>query len=191
MTSTLNTRPGRWKLWLPLLTVAVWLAFFGDKTPGNLAAPAKPAAPAAGVSAAAVPVGRAPVLPRPAARTPAASASAPLEALVPRSELLASAQGKPLRDLFATGSWTPPAPAPIQAPAPRPEAPPLPFAYMGMKLEGDTREVFLSQGEQTLIAREGAQLLNVYRVEKISPAAMTLTYLPLGQIQTLPIGDFR
>ncbi len=88
-------------------------------------------------------------------------------------------------------SWDPPAPARAPVVAAKPVAPPLPFAYLGMKQDDGAQEVYLSQGEQTLIAREGGRLLDVYRVEKISSASMTLTYLPLGQTQTMPIGDFR
>jgi hypothetical protein len=51
--------------------------------------------------------------------------------------------------------------------------------------------VYLARGEQTFIVREGSALDGLYRVDRIAPPSLALTYLPLGQSQTLPIGESR
>ncbi len=97
----------------------------------------------------------------------------------------------PPRDLFAAHSWAPPpapAPAPVMA---APVAPPLPYTYVGKKLENGEWEVYLARGEQTFAVRTGATLEAAYRVDTIAPPVMTLTYLPLAQTQNLSIGDHR
>lgn len=181
----------RWVLWLPLLLVGGWLALFGDKSPAGDAAaslPAKPqAAPVAAQTMAGAQVER--------------SKAAPVEpafALVPRDQLFAraddtpNAEKKATRDLFSTRSWNPPPPPPPpEQPAPPPVAPPLPYTFLGKKLEGDAWEVFLAKGEQTFVARASQVIENDWRVDKIAPPTLTLTYLPLGLPQTLSIGDPR
>lgn len=185
----------RWWFWLPLLGSAAWLAVFGDKTPANtvaLPAPSKvsfqspgskSATPAASGAEKTVSSGK----PRPNA----AQSSKSLEALVPRDQLIPGPQTRPqqARDLFASGSWMPPPPLVKPLPPPPPVAPALPFTFLGKKLEGKVWEVFLARGEQSFIVREGTVLENTYRVETISPPNLNLTYLPLGQSQSLLIGD--
>lgn len=88
---------------------------------------------------------------------------------------------------FAVRDWTPrPPPAP---PAPPPTAPPLPFTFLGKKLEDGKWQVFLGQHDKTHIAREGDSINGLYRVDSIRPPVMTFTYLPLQQPQTLAVGD--
>ena len=181
----------RWFLWLPLLLVGGWLALFGDKSPNSDAAGSLPARPQA-APASAQPMAGAPV------ERPKTSIVEPAFALVPRDQLFAkaddtaSAEKKATRDLFSTRNWNPPPPPPPpEQPAPPPAAPPLPYAFLGKKLEGDTWEVFLSKAEQTFVARAGQVLENDWRVDKIAPPTLTLTYLPLGLPQTLSIGDPR
>ncbi|ROZ79741.1 hypothetical protein [Ramlibacter sp. WS9] len=181
----------RWFLWLPLLLVGGWLALFGDKSPAGDAAVSLPAKPQTAPMSA-QPIAGAPV------ERPRAAPLEPTFALVPRDQLFAkagdtaSAEKKAARDLFSTRSWNPPPPPPPpEQPAPPPVAPPLPYAFLGKKLEGDTWEVFLSKSEQTFVAREGQVLENAWRVDKIAPPTLTLTYLPLGLPQTLSIGDPR
>jgi hypothetical protein len=125
----------------------------------------------------------------------AARADAAL-ALVRPERLSAATQGAstpagPARDLFAARSWTPPpAPSADTPPAP-PTAPPLPFRFLGKKLEGESWEIYLARGEQTFIARTGQVIENEWRVDSIAPPILNLTYLPLGLHQTFPIGDIR
>ncbi len=49
-------------------------------------------------------------------------------------------------------------------------------------------EVFLARGEQSFVVREGSVIENTYRIDQISPPNISLTYLPLGQSQSLSIG---
>ena len=186
----------RWWLWFALLAGAGWLALFGDKTPnGGAAAVSLPTRP---------PALEQPV-PKPAAQSVANSSVATpplLETLVDRTQLIAAAPaasavppsgaatGAAQRDLFSTRNWNPPSP-PAPVVVPPPVAPPLPFAFLGKKFEGEAWEVYLSRGEQTFIVREGQTLESVWRVDKIAPPSMALTYLPLGQGQALMIGESR
>lgn len=172
-----------------LLLVAAWLAIFGDKTPrgwqtheiveGNGKSGDRPprTPPRAGAASA----------------TGARQTSAPEEvaALLPRLPASAEAKSRSAgRELFPVASWTPPPPKPVAAvarPAP-PTAPPLPFRYIGRKLEAGRWEAYLERGEQVLIAREGERLAEVYEVRSIAPTMLTLVYLPLQQTQTMAIG---
>lgn len=175
-------------LW-SLLLMAGWLALFGDRTPHDAPDVVQAARRASGEGAAA---------PAPAAsravgaRTDAAKASAQLEvaALIARDELIATAiDDRVSRDLFPPLSWMPPPPKPEKpAKAPPPMAPPIPFVYLGKKLESGQWEVYLGRGEEVFIAREGATLAGSYRVQGITPSALNLLYLPLKQLQTIPIG---
>jgi hypothetical protein len=185
-----NASRRRWWLWLPLLGLAGWLAFFGDKSPdGNAAAVSMPvrAPPVAG------PMPR--PLPASTPKTATVAEPEPIETLARRDQWFAVAPADTAsaarRDLFSTRNWNPPPPAPAPVVEAPPVPPPLPFAFLGKKLEGETWEVYLSRGEKTFIAREGQTLEGVYRVDKIAPPSLVLIYLPLGQAQTLMIGDTR
>ena len=98
----------------------------------------------------------------------------------------------PNGDPFQARSWAPP-PDPEAArprPPPRPQAPPLPFAYMGKMVDGDTTVVFLANEDRNYVARVGETLDGTYRVERIADNEMVVTYLPLKIKQTLPLhGD--
>lgn len=142
---------------------------------------------------------RAPAEPMAAVATaprPVRAASDPLPALsvlLPRTQLMAPvAHPSTTRDLFAAHTAPLPQPfvPPVQEaePAPAPTAPALPFTYLGKKMEAGQWEVFLVQGEQTLVVREGSLIDSRYRVEAIAPPELRLTYLPLGQTQSLAIG---
>lgn len=183
-----NASRRRWRFLLPLLGLAAWLAFSGDKSPDGAAAVSMPVRQ----TPAPEPASRSLV---PAPKTATGTAPEPIETLVRRDQWIAAAPADktsaPRRDLFSTRDWNPPPPAPAPVVEAAPVAPPLPFAFLGKKLEGGTWEVYLSRGEQTFVVREGQTLDGVYRVDKIAPPALTLTHLPLGQSQTLPIGDTR
>lgn len=184
----------RWWLWLPLLGVGAWLSFFGDKiSPGSEAEQSlptrRPAPPALLPVAAKI----SPV------RTAVPSASQPADsllALVRRESVITVPSGlsetspPAARDLFAVRSWTPPPPPPPPPPpAPAPVAPPIPFVFVGKKLEAGAWEIYLSHGEQTLVVHKGQVVEGMYRIEKIDPPHMQLTYLPLNQVQTVSIGE--
>lgn len=169
----------RWWLWLPLLAACSWLALFGDKSPaGNAAA----SAPVAAVPAA-----------RPTTAVPATGVTL---SLVPREQLFSPpgaaepGKGTASRDLFSARNWNPPPAPPSVAPA-APVVPPVPYAFLGKKLEAEIWEVYVSRGEQTFVARTGQVLEGEWRVDQIAPPRLALTYLPLAQTQTFSIGEAR
>lgn len=184
---TTGTPPRRWWLWTALLLVCGWLAVFGDKSPSGASLPA------AATTAARTEPARAPA----PATTPAPATGAPAReavlALTPRDTLMPPPSGaRPGagRDLFVAQSWAPVVKPVVLAPV-APTAPPLPYTYLGKKLENGEWEVYLARGERTLVARLGARLDAEYQVDGVAPPVLTLTYLPLGSTQTLPIGDTR
>jgi hypothetical protein len=117
-----------------------------------------------------------------------------LETLVDRAKLIGSEESKSpkWRNLFASSSWTPPTPPSkpsTQITAIAPTAPTFPFQYVGKKLEESIWEVYLSRGDQSFLVREGGTLEGTYRIDSITPQRLTVTYLPLGQSQSLSIGE--
>lgn len=168
------------------LLVAAWLVFFGDKTPDS--GVAEPVVRATGPSA------RAPAVP---ARTVAPVARAGVEPvilrLLPRDELIAE-NSKAGAGLFGSQNWNPPPPPPPKPvklpPPPPPTAPPLPFTLIGKSVGAGVYEVYLARGEQVYLVREHTTIDGMYRVDKIVPPMLTLTYLPLNQVQQLNIGVF-
>ncbi|ATQ78487.1 hypothetical protein CR152_31220 [Massilia violaceinigra] len=86
----------------------------------------------------------------------------------------------------------PPPPPPVDntPPPPPPSAPPLPFVYIGKAVGEGAWEVFLARGDKTYIVRNKMVIDGIYRVDVIAPPTLTLTYLPLNQVQQLNIGVF-
>lgn len=184
-TRTDGTPPRRWWLWTALLLVCGWLAVFGDKSPSGASLPAQTAAIPSAASAA-TPV-------RVSAPTTDVPAREAVLALTTRDTLMPPPSGARQgagRDLFVAHSWAPVVKPVVPAPV-APTAPPLPYTYLGKKLENGEWEIYLARGERTLIARQGARLDADYQVDGVAPPVLTLTYLPLGLTQTLPIGDTR
>lgn len=93
---------------------------------------------------------------------------------------------------FPKRDWTPPPPPPPPAPPPPPpappQAPPLPFSFLGKIIEGKQWTVFLAQQDRTHAVVAGDMIGHEYKVYSIAPPMMILTYLPLKQTQSLPIG---
>lgn len=114
-------------------------------------------------------------------------------ALLPRSEV-AGEDGDTFGGadgVFQSQSWTPPPPKMLVSaapPPPPPMAPPLPFVYLGKAAADGAWEVFLSRADKTYIVRANTVIDGAYRVGTIAPPVMTLTYLPLNQVQQLNIG---
>lgn len=96
----------------------------------------------------------------------------------PRPALTGLAEG-----FLAPRSFQPPPPAPAQPP--KPSAPPLPFRYVGGLEEGAERSAFLLEGAQVRVVKAGDELGGVYRVERVTSAAIEFTYLPLQERQVL------
>lgn len=188
------------------VAVTAWLAIFGDKTPKGevaeaVARPTAKTASKAGVpasartSAAASTAAPAAAMvntdAKPAARKDKVKPEPVILALRPRAELIGGASAGNGGALFASQNWNPPPPPPPVQPAgppPPPSAPPLAYTYIGKKFGDAAWEVYLAKGEQTFIVREKATLEDQYRVESIKPPLLTLTYLPLNQMQTMNIG---
>ena len=124
------------------------------------------------------------------ARAPAAQPA--ILALLPRSEV-AGEEGDTFggaASVFQRQDWTPPPPKMVvsAAPPPPPMAPPLPFVYLGKVAADGAWEVFLSRADKTYIVRAHTVIDGAYKVVAIAPPVMTLTYLPLNQVQQLNIG---
>lgn len=108
-------------------------------------------------------------------------------------------RGAEARDAFAPRNWQPPprrltpaeaaAMAAAEPPPPPPQAPPLPFVYVGMLAEESRTTVFLSHGARDIAVRSGDTIDNTYRVDAVTSDRIDLTYLPLNQRQTLPLGS--
>lgn len=162
------------------LVLAAGLLAFGDRSPqGAVAEAVERPLPAS-----------APL--RSARSAPAAKPVPVVARLVPRETLIGRVGDTDTQALFGRQDWTPPPPPPPPpAPLPPPSAPPLPFAVIGKSLEDGKWQVFLASGDRTHIAADGAVLDGAWRVDRIAPPIMTLTYLPLNQVQQLNIGVFE
>ena len=95
--------------------------------------------------------------------------------------------------VFGSQNWTPPPPPPIvdkrrPPPPPPPVAPALPFTYLGKAAAEGSWEVFLARGDKTYNVRVKDVIDGMYRVDAIAPPNMTLTYLPMNQVQMMNIG---
>ena len=169
------------------LAVAAWLAFFADKSPD--AEVAEPLAHAPQPSE---------VAPMPANAKGAEPAKTvarlqpggtTIFALRPRKEFITDSEAAAEATLFAGLSWPSPKPPAGIAPPPKPVAPPLPFAYLGKQTAEGRFEVYLANGDRVLTVREKAVIDGKYRIEAIRPPTMSLTYLPLNEMQQLSIGE--
>lgn len=81
-------------------------------------------------------------------------------------------------------SFAPP-PPPVSTVRAEPQAPPLPFRYVGIIEDAQGTAVFLLDGTQVRMARPGEQIASRYKLERITPAVVEFTYLPLKKLQTL------
>lgn len=174
------------------LLVAGALVVFGDRTPESDVAEAVERKPAL----ASVPVADAVAAPRRGAGADVGADPVILR-LAARAVLIGEgdeAMGAGA-DVFGRRDWNPPPPPPPSAasnapppPPPPPMAPPLPFIYLGKAASAGSWEVYLAIGEKTYIARDKLVIDGIYRVDAIAPPTLTLTYLPLNQVQQLNIG---
>ncbi|MET3133423.1 hypothetical protein AAKU55_003713 [Oxalobacteraceae bacterium GrIS 1.11] len=135
------------------------------------------------------------VTPAPAATLAAAALPAELQ-IHPRNE------DEDLGNVFAKQSWAPEAPKKMMA-APAPEAPaqatakaaggapPLPFQFMGHFIDEGKSAYFLQADGRNLVARVGEKIDDNYTLDSVSGDALTFTYLPLKQKQSLVVGDLN
>lgn len=120
-------------------------------------------------------------------RAAAPQASAPLPTLNTAS-LKREVLDSDAVDIFRPKSWYIAPPPPKAVKPPPPSAPPLPFTYLGRIEDGGMTMVFVARQGNNYSVRKGDVIDSTYRVEEISPGAVTFTYLPLNTRQTLPIG---
>jgi hypothetical protein len=59
---------------------------------------------------------------------------------------------------------------------------------MGRLSEDRDTTVFLTLGDRNLVVKPGDTIDNTYKLEEVGESAIVLTYLPMNQRQTLPIG---
>jgi len=181
------------------LVAAAALVLFGDRAPDTEVAEAVERAPAPRPVQPAPAASPAMVLAAPASAPAGTAGSAgggtPILALVPRETLIGDSdtqfrQGE--NGVFGRQDWTPPPPPPAQPPPPPPpSAPPLPFTFIGKSVADGAWEVYLARGDRTYVVRDKALIDGTYRVDAIAPPVLTLTYLPLNQVQQLNIGVFE
>ncbi|MBC7729759.1 MAG: hypothetical protein H7242_19545 [Microbacteriaceae bacterium] len=192
------------------LLLAGALAFFGNRDDAAVDL-ALPVARGAGGPPAAVPALFAPAPPAPARQTATPVTSAAGSALAGELPILPlrgrqdaadpdreglrvaglTLPGRPVPGLFAALSWRSPAAQTVASGPPPtlvPTAPALPFRYLGQQIQAGQVEVFLAQGELLHIVRAKTQLDPLYRIDAISPTAISFTYLPLNLAQQLPLG---
>ena len=181
------------------LVAAAALVLFGDRTPdAGVAEAVERGAAAPGPR----PAARLEALPAPRAAAPAHEDDTKGQAILPlvaREVLIGDSDSRFGQDqngpgVFGRQDWTPPPPpqAVVKAAAPPPPmAPPLPFTFIGKSVGGGAWEVYLARGDRTYVARANEVLDGMYRVDAIAPPILTLTYLPLNQVQQLNIGVFE
>jgi hypothetical protein len=92
--------------------------------------------------------------------------------------------------IFHAQSWNPPPPK-VVAKVEAPKAPPWPYAYLGKQNSQGEWWVYLTLGEETRAVKKDQVLDGKYQIERIEPPNMQVTYLPLKEVQTVNIGDFK
>lgn len=175
---------------------AAALVLFGDRTPdaGVAEAVDRPAPPR--TVAPSAPAAPAPRAAAPGTVAPPGKGQAIL-ALVPRDVLIGDSEGRfgqRENGVFGRQDWTPPPPPqPVvqAAPPPPPMAPPLPFTFIGKSVGEGAWEIYLARGERTYVVHDKDVIDGTYRVDAIAPPVLTLTYLPLNQVQQMNIGVFE
>lgn len=123
-------------------------------------------------------------------RSVPARASRP--AAVARTDLSALAAERPSFAAEAPSVFGLPPPPPsarqtARVAPPRPRAPAVPYTYAGSLIDADgARTLFLLEGERLVMARVG-EVIGRYRIDAVDERAVTLTYLPLKEIQRIQL----
>lgn len=167
------------------LLLAAGLVVFGDNAPDSGVAEAVDRAPPRTAGA--------PVLVTSETKVATAGADPAILRLADRADLIGGDDDKlgGGQNVFGSQNWAPPPPPPDNRPPPPPPpptAPPLPFTYLGKAVGEGSWEVYLARGDKTYNVRIKDVIDGVYRVDAIAPPMMTLTYIPLNQVQQLNIG---
>lgn len=170
------------------LAVAGGLVLFGDNSPsGDIAEPVARSRVTPATTPVAAPAPR-------AGKDAKPQVEVAILRLTPRAMLV----GESGEATFASGegvfqgqNWNPPPPPPppaSNAPPPAPVAPPMPFTVIGKAVADGAWEVYLARGDKTYVVKNQTVIDGTYRVEKIAPPLMSVTYLPLNQVQQINIG---
>ena len=98
-----------------------------------------------------------------------------------------------IQDLFGPKNWNTPVPqAPQKRSAPPPPmVPPFPYSIAGRVVDAHGTMIVFSNHNQNFAVRAGELLEKTYRVESIDSQVVTVTYLPLGLTQRLPLGELN
>lgn len=171
----------RWLLAVALVGTVAAAGWVGDDPDGDRVIPAAGAGEGARAQQATPPERR------PVAARPGADGT-----LIEMEKLKQRTTPGKVGEIFPSRSWQPP-PPPVAArgkPEP-PRAPPLPFQFFGRLVENGMTVVFLNRQDEIYAAKVGDTIAGSYRVEEINGTEVVLTYLPLKQRQTLPIGTIN
>lgn len=146
------------------------------------AAQLEDAAEAPGVALAAVPTAKPRAAPSPVASAPAAPPAWEAAAREPWPE----ASGAQL------AAWMPPPPPPAPAAPPvqaqppaAPVAPPFPYQLIGRLEEGGQHLALLTGPNRSLSAKAGDVIDGQWRVDRVEPSGLALTWLPAQQAQNI------
>jgi hypothetical protein len=122
------------------------------------------------------------------ARAPRPAAAAAMDDGIDLDKLRRGDAGLAQKDPFDRNGFVPKqaAVAAVNTAPAKPVAPPLPFQYFGRLTENGKTEVYVMRGEELLSLAPG-QSVGDYRVEQISDASISFTYLPLKAQQTLEL----
>jgi len=126
----------------------------------------------------------------PPERRPVAARPGTDGALIDTEKLKQRTSNGKVGQMFSSPQPPPPPVAARMKPEP-PRAPPLPFRFFGRLVEDGKTVVFLNLQDDTYAVKAGDTIAGSYRVEEISGTEVVLTYLPLQQRQTLPIGTIN
>ncbi|WP_175964385.1 hypothetical protein [Burkholderia pyrrocinia] len=103
-------------------------------------------------------------------------------------------------NLFSVRSWAPPRPPAKPVRAPPPKAPPPPFVVTGQwRFKGEQNIVMLQSGNDQYVlchkcdvqnsVSPGQVFAGSYRLENLTAREIKVTYLPLGEHQTIKIAS--
>jgi hypothetical protein len=123
--------------------------------------------------------------PQSVAATPSAQSAPPAG---PSLELPVRPRLRPLRSSLLQPPAPPkPAPKPAQVVEP-PRPPPNPYRYVGSLEVGGQRRVLLATADDKIVeATEGVRLDQGWRVQAVTPQAVTLVYEPLNEPVTVAL----
>ncbi|OYU32739.1 MAG: hypothetical protein CFE39_01950 [Comamonadaceae bacterium PBBC2] len=176
----MNVRMG---LLMLALGVTVWLSLTApDEAPGEVAqAVVRPASRGGVVGKPALTAGGDALLPALSPRP------APYKSL---DAALAAELAEKEPPIFHAQTWNPPPPKVVAKVEP-PKAPPWPYAYLGKQSAQGEWWVYLTLGEDTRVVKKDQVLDGKYRIDRIEPPWMSVTFLPLNEVQTVNIGAFK